>query len=1035
MEGTREPKPTTPRGSQPARRGPATELLVVDSGVPDIAALTAAASRPCHVVSLPEAADGLTALIATVEAFGPAEAVHVVGHGAPGRIRLGATDLTCEEIRRRPTHVAALARALAGAPILLYGCEVAAGESGKAFLDALAIALGAPVRASDAKVGAPALGGGWNLDAGPGAGRPLFDAEHTAGWQHLLAVDVTTTAGDASAGSLQAAAASGQQIVNFSNLGSGATINLTGSPTFTLGSATSLYFTGTTTSLTISGSDIAANSHLYFTVGAGQTLTLNSGFAFNGAGKILLAQGGGTVAFNGSISSSNPLLVTGGTTAEIGTTTSTAKFDVSGNSTVRFTTDASYTSALEIENTATIDTNGHDVALSGAVTDDGTNVLVKTGTGTLTLSGANSASGTMTISQGTLSVAADGNLSAGAVTINGGTLAVTGATTIDNAVSLGASNGSVSLSADATFSGVVSGTGALTKTGTGILTLSGSNTFSGGTTVSAGTVKLSGGSALADGGSVSVSAGATLDINGTTETVGTLSGAGNVSIGAGTLTVAQGADATFSGVLSGTGGLTKTGSGILTLSGSNTFSGTTTISAGTVRLSGGSAIADGATVNVAAGATLDLNGSSETIGALTGSGTVTIGAGSISFSNPGANSFSGTLTGTGTYSVASGVTLKGTGTYSTPVSVLSGATIAPGNSPGTISTGNLTLASGSTAAMEIDGTTAGTGYDQIAVTGTVTINNATLTASFGYTSSYGDSYTLISNDGSDAVTGSFSGLAEGARFIAGTRYYQISYAGGTGNDVTLTDAGSALSSSGGDGGGGSSATATSLQLAGTGNADTLIGGGSDDTISGAGGGDIVYSGNGNDVAYGNQGNDTLLGQADADTLFGGQDADLVYGNQGTDLLYGNLGTDTVYGGQDADTAYGGQGDDVLYGNLGDDRLFGNLDDDAIYGGQGADTLSGSAGNDLLVGGTGADRIAVGTGDGIDIVSGFSTGDGDVIAVAADVNGTGIASAADLLARLTADPNGDAVLDLGSGNTLTLMGVRTTELSAADFLVV
>ena len=288
------------------RRGydvrPATELLVIASDVPEVAALAASAGRPCHVVHLPPAADGLAALAAAISVFGPVAAVHLVGHGAPGRMKLGATDLTREEIQRRPAHMATLAEALAGVPLLLYGCEVGAGEAGKAYLDTLAIALDAPVRASATMVGHPVLGGSWDLDAGPRVGEPLFDAGRSAGWRHLLAVDVTTTAGDASAGSFQAAAAAGQQIVNFSNLGAGATITLTGSPTFTLGFAASLNFTGTTTSLTIGGSDIVADSHLYFGVGAGQNLTLNSGFSFTAGARIVLAKGGGTMAFNGSLS-------------------------------------------------------------------------------------------------------------------------------------------------------------------------------------------------------------------------------------------------------------------------------------------------------------------------------------------------------------------------------------------------------------------------------------------------------------------------------------------------------------------------------------------------------------------------------------------------------------------------------------------------------------------------------------------------------------------------------------------------------------
>src|SRR3546814_6045173 len=144
--------------------------------------------------------------------------------------------------------------------------------------------------------------------------------------------------------------------------------------------------------------------------------------------------------------------------------------------------------------------------------------------------------------------------------------------------------------------------------------------------------------------------------------------------------------------------------------------------------------------------------------------------------------------------------------------------------------------------------------------------------------------------------------------------------------------------------------------------------------------------------------------------------DVVYGNQGGDVAYGNLG---------ADTLYGGQGDDVAYGNLGGDALFGNLGADILYGGQGDDTLSGGPGNDVLVGGVGSDRYAFGSGDGADTIPGFSPPGGAVIAVAAGVNGSGSASAADLLARIGADDQGNAVIDLEGGNTVTLRSEEHT----------
>lgn len=118
---------------------------------------------------------------------------------------------------------------------------------------------------------------------------------------------------------------------------------------------------------------------------------------------------------------------------------------------------------------------------------------------------------------------------------------------------------------------------------------------------------------------------------------------------------------------------------------------------------------------------------------------------------------------------------------------------APVKDPGITATGNLSFSAGSTLDVEIGGTTPGVGgYDQIIVNGTVTIaSNVTLstTAWGGYTPSVGDSYRIISNDGADAVTGTFDGLPEGgfiSNFLGSGEAAQITYAGGDGNDVVLT---------------------------------------------------------------------------------------------------------------------------------------------------------------------------------------------------------------------------------------------------------
>lgn len=139
----------------------------------------------------------------------------------------------------------------------------------------------------------------------------------------------------------------------------------------------------------------------------------------------------------------------------------------------------------------------------------------------------------------------------------------------------------------------------------------------------------------------------------------------------------------------------------------------------------------------------------------------------------------------GATTVYAGGTLKGHGTVGA-LQVSSGANVAPGNSPGCLSSGNLTL--NGTYNLEIGGTTACSGYDQLTVTGTVDVTGATLTPALygGFVPSVGNTFTIISNDGSDAVTGTFSGLAEGSSFTSDGVTYQISYVGGDGNDVVLT---------------------------------------------------------------------------------------------------------------------------------------------------------------------------------------------------------------------------------------------------------
>lgn len=180
-------------------------------------------------------------------------------------------------------------------------------------------------------------------------------------------------------------------------------------------------------------------------------------------------------------------------------------------------------------------------------------------------------------------------------------------------------------------------------------------------------------------------------------------------------------DAVLSGVVSGAGNFVKEGNGILSLTNVNTYTGSTLVNAGTLLVNGSLAAASAVTV-------------------------------------------------------ASGSTLGGSGTINGSVTIQNGGTLAPGNSPGILNSGSLSL--DGTLAMELNGATVGTQYDQVNVTGTVNLlSGSSLSLTLGYTPVVGTNFFLIRNDGSDAITGTLNGWANGSTFALGGQSWTISYFG------------------------------------------------------------------------------------------------------------------------------------------------------------------------------------------------------------------------------------------------------------------
>jgi autotransporter-associated beta strand protein len=142
--------------------------------------------------------------------------------------------------------------------------------------------------------------------------------------------------------------------------------------------------------------------------------------------------------------------------------------------------------------------------------------------------------------------------------------------------------------------------------------------------------------------------------------------------------------------------------------------------------------------------------------------------------------------------VNSGGTLRGAGTVN-GITANTGGAVSPGwTNPGILeSAGDVALNAGSTLNIRLNGT-AESNYDHLEVTGSLTLGGTlNISAAPGFVPPVGSVFTLIDNDGSDDVTGTFAGLPEGAVLTLNSRPFQISYGsrfggiGGRDNDVTL----------------------------------------------------------------------------------------------------------------------------------------------------------------------------------------------------------------------------------------------------------
>ena len=356
--------------------------------------------------------------------------------------------------------------------------------------------------------------------------------------------------------------------------------------------------------ITLNGGTLAASGAAR---SLGNAVTIGADVALGGLGYSLTL--GGAVDLGGSMR-----ILTTADNATLSGIASNGGLTKSGSATLTLTGANTYSGGTLVSAGALAgDTTGlqGDITNNAAVVFDqatdgtysglmsGSGLLEKTGAGTLTLTGANSYNGGTLVTLGALA---------------GSTASLQGPITNNSSVVF-------SQTTNGTYSGAMTGSGSLTKSGTGTITLSGANGYSGGTFVSAGGL-----------------------IGSTTSLQGPITNNATVVFD-------QSTDGTYSGAMSGTGALTKSGNGTVTLSGANNYSGTTTINAGRIALAGSGAISTGNLVFAGtAPGSLSLGGNSQTVANIsstfTSAGTVTVtGGGSLTINGDASQVFGNALNG------------------------------------------------------------------------------------------------------------------------------------------------------------------------------------------------------------------------------------------------------------------------------------------------------------------------------------------------------------------------------------------------------
>ncbi|MGB0721408.1 MAG: DUF4347 domain-containing protein, partial [Gammaproteobacteria bacterium] len=168
------------------------ELVIIDPRVGGIDELVGSVPPAAQVFVLNPERDPIDQISELLAGRSDVSAIHIVAHGGAGNLALGDTLVDSDTLTARAADIDGWKQALTEkADILVYGCDVAYGDDGRAFVDQLADLTGADVAGSDDLTGDAAQGGDWDLEysAGLVEARAAFSKAVMERYAHVLSIE------------------------------------------------------------------------------------------------------------------------------------------------------------------------------------------------------------------------------------------------------------------------------------------------------------------------------------------------------------------------------------------------------------------------------------------------------------------------------------------------------------------------------------------------------------------------------------------------------------------------------------------------------------------------------------------------------------------------------------------------------------------------------------------------------------------------------------------------------------------------------